>query len=284
MHTLRFELDRDVDGLLHAVDVRGEGRDEDPALPEREDLPEGLADDSLRRREAGTLRVRRVAEHEVDAKVPDLREAADVRLQTVDRGVVELVVAGVHDPARGRLEHDRDGVRNRVRHADERDAERPDLSGRVVRVHLAKLRGTKQAVLVELRLDEAEREPRGPDLGNRHLAHQVRQRADMILVAVREDDRPDLVGVLAQVARSPAGRGRRRGARPAGRRARRRRRRSSRRTRRRSCSSRPRPGPRGRRSCSCQPSRPSLRRRLGGAVERPGGSAGRPSHPQAAVS
>ena len=66
----------------------------------------------------------------------------------------------------------------------------PDLTGRVVRVHLAQLRGAQQAVLVELRLDEAEREPRGPDLGNRHLAHEVRQRADVILVAVREDRPP----------------------------------------------------------------------------------------------
>ncbi len=30
---LAVQLDRDVDGLLHAVDVRGKGRDEDPALP-----------------------------------------------------------------------------------------------------------------------------------------------------------------------------------------------------------------------------------------------------------
>ena len=66
----------------------------------------------------------------------------------------------------------------------------PELSRRVVRVHLAKLRGTKQAVLVELRLHQTEREPRGPHLGNRHLAHEVRQGAHVILVAVREDRPP----------------------------------------------------------------------------------------------
>ncbi len=66
-------------------------------------------------------------------------------------------------------------------------------------MHLAQLRGAQEAVLVELRLDETEGEPRGPDLGNRHLAHQVRQRPHVVLVAVRQDHGLDRAGVLAQV-------------------------------------------------------------------------------------
>ena len=41
-------LDRDVDRLLHPVDVRRERCDEDAPVLQRDDLPEGLADDALR--------------------------------------------------------------------------------------------------------------------------------------------------------------------------------------------------------------------------------------------
>src|SRR5207253_3242548 len=44
---LSSELDGDVDGLLHAMHVRRERRDEDPSLPQRKDLSERLTDDAL---------------------------------------------------------------------------------------------------------------------------------------------------------------------------------------------------------------------------------------------
>ena len=76
----------------------------------------------------------------------------------------------------------------------------PSSSGGAFRVDLAQLGGAQQAVLVELRLDEPERQPRRPDLAARHLAHQVRQRADVILVRVGEHDaRTSLVAEVAEV-------------------------------------------------------------------------------------
>ena len=72
-------------------------------------------------------------------------------------------------------------------HADELDAEGPELTRWVVRMHLAQLGGAQQAVLVQLGLDQGEREPGGPDLRHLHLAHQVREGADVVLVAVGED-------------------------------------------------------------------------------------------------
>ena len=65
------------------------------ALAQRDDLPEGLADEPLRAGHARPLGVRRVAEQEVDAAVADLGEPADVGAQAVDGRVVDLVVAGV---------------------------------------------------------------------------------------------------------------------------------------------------------------------------------------------
>ena len=121
------DLDCDVDRLLHAVDVRREGSDEDSARPLRDDLAEGLADETLGAGDARTLGVRRVGEQQVDAAVAELREPADVGAEAVHGRVVELPVAGVNDAAGGRLEHDGDAVRHRMRHADERDAERTDV-------------------------------------------------------------------------------------------------------------------------------------------------------------
>ena len=73
-HDLAAALDRDVDRLLHAVDVRGERGDEDPAGARRDDLAERLADEPLRAGHARPLGVRRVAEEEVDAAVAELGE------------------------------------------------------------------------------------------------------------------------------------------------------------------------------------------------------------------
>ena len=54
-------------------------------------------------------------------------------------------------------------------------------------------------MLVELRLDEPERELRRPDLLHARLAQNVRQRADVILMAVREQDRPHGALEIGQV-------------------------------------------------------------------------------------
>ena len=94
------DLDRDVDRLLHPVDVRGERGDEDTSVLLRDDLAERLADDALGAGEARPLGVRRVAEQQVDATIPELGERADVGAQAVDRRVVELPVARVEDAAR----------------------------------------------------------------------------------------------------------------------------------------------------------------------------------------
>ena len=193
-------LDGDVDGLLHPVDVRGEARHEHAPLPRRDDLAERLADEALGAGESWALRVRRVTQHQVDATIPDVRETADIGAQPVDRRVIELVVAGVEDPQAAGLEHDRDRVRDRVRHADELRPEGADLDGAVLGFRLAQLGRLREAVLVELRLEQAERETRAPHLGHLDRAHQVRQRADVVLVRMREDHGSHPVGPLLQVS------------------------------------------------------------------------------------
>jgi hypothetical protein len=113
--------------------------------------------------------------------------------------VVELPVAGVEHAAGGRLDVDANCVRDGVRHAHELELERPELD-RDLGIGLVQLGSAQQPVLVKLRLDEPERQPRRPDLADRYFAHQVRQAADVVLVCVREDDRTNrLVGEVAEV-------------------------------------------------------------------------------------
>src|SRR5204862_2451866 len=81
--------------------------------------------------------------------------------------------------------------RNGVRHPHELGAERPQLDRSALGVDLPQLRRAEQAVLVQLRLDQPERQPGRPDLLDANLSEQVRQRADVILVRVREHDCPD---------------------------------------------------------------------------------------------
>ena len=97
------------------------------------------------------------------------------------------------------VQRDRDGIGHRVRDARELGRERAAGDRIAVGVDLDELGVAQQPVLVELRLDHAEREPRAPDLAHADLAHDVRQRADVILVAVREDHGVDAAGRLAQV-------------------------------------------------------------------------------------
>ena len=156
---------------------------------DRDQLPEGLADEALGAGHTRALGVRRVAEHQVDAAVPHRGELADVGLEAVDGRVVELPVARVEDAPGGRLDDDRDAVGDRVGHPHELELERADLHAVAVGVGLAQRRRGAEAVLVELRLHHRERQL-GPDhLCRLDLAEDVRQRADVILVAVREHDR-----------------------------------------------------------------------------------------------
>ena len=89
--------------------------------------------------------------------------------------MIEFPVARVEDDAGARRDRDTDGVGDRVRHADELELERPELDRTALGICFAQLGRAQQPVLVELRLDEAEREARAPDLVHLHLAHQVRQ-------------------------------------------------------------------------------------------------------------
>ena len=87
-----------------------------------------------------------------------------------------------------------------MRHPNELRAESSEHELTALGLELAELGSAQETMLVQLRLDEAERQAGGPDLVDPDLAQQVWQRADVILVCVREDDRAHRPLALAQVA------------------------------------------------------------------------------------
>ena len=114
-----------VDHLLHAVDVGGEAGDDDPALGAAEDLLQVRA--RRRARRGRTPAGRRWWSRRRAAGRP--REPSSASRETsaggaVDRGLVELVVAGEQHGAELGADRDRARVGDRVRHVDELDRER----------------------------------------------------------------------------------------------------------------------------------------------------------------
>ena len=186
-----IELRRQIDEHLHAVDARGERGDDELAGRGGEQLFEGVDDLDLGAGEAAAIDVRAVGEEREHALRPQLGESMQVEVLAVDRGLIDLEVAGVDDGADGRRDRQRHAVGHAVRHADELDRERahghalPRLDG------LEPVAGI-DAVLFELGLDERQRHRRAIDRAVEQLDH-VRDGADVILVPVGEDQRLDVV-------------------------------------------------------------------------------------------
>ena len=138
----------------------------------------------------GPLRVRRVAEQQVDAAVPELGERADVGLQAVDGRVVELPVArcgGSRPAGVSTTTAIESGIEWAIRTNSRRNG--PSWNG--------SLRGSTSVRTVvapspcssSFDFTSASVRRGADDLADLDLAQDVRQAADVVLVAVREDDR-----------------------------------------------------------------------------------------------
>ena len=156
-----------------------------------EDAVEDRADVLLGGGEAGDLGVGRVGEEEVDPLLPQPGERAQVGDPAVERQLVHLEVAGVqHQPGAGA---DRDGERvgDRVVDRDELELERAEVEP-VARLHLV-VDGLLEPVLAELGVEQGQGQLGADERDVAALAEEVRRGADVVLVAVGEDQRLDLV-------------------------------------------------------------------------------------------
>ncbi len=138
--------------------------------------------------------VRAVADHaRARPAAPSSREALKVHRLPVERRLVDLEVARVQHDAGRRVDRHRDAVGHAVRHAQELDREAPDRDA-IARADLGQPRADLRAVLLELRLEERERQLRAVDRAVEVPEH-VRHRADVVLVPVRQHQRLDAVAL-----------------------------------------------------------------------------------------
>jgi hypothetical protein len=153
---------------------------------------------SQRAKTSSRCRPTPVAEEREQALGAELRETAEVRRDAVDGRLVEAVVAGEEDPAQVGLDRHARGVGDRVGHVDELDLEGPEVD-RLGALDVGEV-GLLEAVLVELRARHGHRQRPAEDRDvDGQLAQDPGQRAEVVLVAVRDDDALDVVDAVAQV-------------------------------------------------------------------------------------
>src|SRR5215212_1367920 len=187
---------RRLDHLADAMDVGGEGRDDDPAPRLVEDVLEGRLYGLLGghvARSLGVGRVAKVGEYPLLAK---LGQPTQVYRLALDGRQVDLKVARKQDQAGVGTDCYGHGVGDRVVDVDKLEAIATQVLP-VASLYLAQV-ALLDPELLQLAAYEPERELGCVDR-NIELAQQIRQRPHMVLMTVRENYALQLVRVLPQV-------------------------------------------------------------------------------------
>ena len=189
---LAGELAGDAD----AVDGGGEAAEEELLLRAGEDFVEAGFDGPLAGRVAGAIDVGGVLEKGEDAALAVFGEAVEVEGFAVGRGEVDFEVAGVDDDADGGFDGEGDAVDEGVGDADGLDGE--GAEGELFAGDDFDELGIFESVLFELAVDVGEGELGAVD-GDVELGEDPGQSADVVFVAVGEDDGADVLLVLDEV-------------------------------------------------------------------------------------
>ena len=155
---LALVFDAVIDDLLDAVDVGGEGGDDDAFVTAAENVVEALADLAFAHGKAGAFGVGALVEHGEYARLADLAEAGEVDGFAFDRGQVDLVVAGHDDGAGGAGDGDGAAVGDGMVDADELGGEMLAEADDVACHDAVEFCDVFEAVLDELVFDDAERQ------------------------------------------------------------------------------------------------------------------------------
>ena len=190
-------LARQFEGDANAVDGRREAAEEELLLGLRKDFVEAGNDGAFAGRVAGALDVGRVLQKGQDAALAVFGEGVQVEGLVVERREIDFEVAGVDDDADGRFDGEGHAVDQRVGDADGLDGEGAEGEF-LLRRDLDERGFVEQLVLFEFAFDVGQRELGGVD-GNLELAEDPGQAADVVLVAVGENDGADVLLVLDEV-------------------------------------------------------------------------------------
>src|SRR5512147_161552 len=188
---------RHVDDLLHAVDVRREGRHHDPSPGLAEDVLETSPHFLFREGVAALPGVRAVGKEREDAPVPVLREGPEVHDLAVHGRRIYLEVSRMHDPSLRGRDPEAAAVHDRVGHADELYLETTQLH-HVQGPDAPKIGLLVQIVLPQFLPDEPERESRSVDR-DLELLQKEGEGSDMVLVSVGQDHAADAGLVFDEV-------------------------------------------------------------------------------------
>src|SRR5215471_1796023 len=189
-------LGSEIEHELDAMDGAREARDDDAALGAVEDFFHARADGALAFGVAGTIGVGGIGEKQEHAALAVVGERVEVEELVVGGSGIDLEIARVDDDAERRGDGDRDRAHDRVRDMDELDFERPDFDGELG-LDLDEIGLAFKIVFLEAALDERERECRAVD-GHVDFSKKVRHGADVVFMAVREDERANLTDVLLE--------------------------------------------------------------------------------------
>ena len=183
--------------MLDAMDGGGEAGEEEALLGGSEDVVEAGDDGLFAGGEAGAVDVGGVLEEAEDALLAEVGEGLEVEGMAVGGGEIDLEVAGVEDDADGGVDGEGDAVDEGVRDADGEDGEGAEVEA-AAGEDLDELGVVEEAMLFELAFDVGEGELGAVD-GDVELGEDPGEAADVVLVAVGEDDAADLAAVLDEV-------------------------------------------------------------------------------------
>ena len=119
----------------------------------------------------------------------ELGQLGEVGRPIVHRRLVELVITAVDDQPGRCVDPQPDGIRDGMADVEEFHLEGTDLD-HFTGLHRAQIGFVREAVTRQFDLDQAARQGRGVDRG-RDLAQQVVERADVVFMAVGEEDAAD---------------------------------------------------------------------------------------------
>ena len=190
-------LPRHLHRQLDAMDGGRKTGDEQPPLGVREHFVKFAAHGALTRRVALALHVGRVLEQRQHACLAVLGEGVQIEQPVVGRRGIDLEIAGMDDHAQRSVDGQRHAIHQAMRDLDGVDGEGPDLET-LARTDLAQVGVVEQAVFFEFVFHVGQGELRAPD---RHiqLAENPGQRADVVFVAVGENDAFHPLAVFGQI-------------------------------------------------------------------------------------
>ena len=182
---------RRADYLLNPADERRKSSDDNPPrrIPDRpiQRRPHRL----LRRRIARQLRISRIRTKQQHALRPPFRQRRQVNGMPVHRSMVNLEIPRMNDATPGRVNANPHRIRDAVAHPKPGRPEALPKLNRLLRLHHMDVRRRVPCPppLVQLDRNQPMRQPRRIHR-NIQLRQHIRQRANMVLVAVRNQYPP----------------------------------------------------------------------------------------------